>query len=89
MRNTRPACVWWGGHDDKGDIQVWLGRREGGGGSVFGGGMRCFDGDPDQGYVANDVETEQVVDASGEWTGAPSKLASIVQVLDLLVWFRL
>jgi len=33
-----------------------------------------------QGKTANDVETEQMVDATGEWTGAPWKLASVVQV---------
>eukprot|EP00951_Prasinocladus_malaysianus_P040499 scaffold466466_cov51-Prasinocladus_malaysianus.AAC.1 len=31
------------------------------------------------GYVANDVETEQVVDAGGEWDSAPEKLSSVVQ----------
>lgn len=30
--------------------------------------------------MANDVETEQVVDASGEWRGGAQKLASVVQV---------
>mmetsp|Transcript_42873 Transcript_42873/g.101784 ORF Transcript_42873/g.101784 Transcript_42873/m.101784 type:complete len:551 (-) Transcript_42873:1495-3147(-) len=33
-----------------------------------------------QGYVANEVETEQVIDGGGGWGGAPQRLSSVVQV---------
>ena len=44
----------------------------------------------DFGHVANDVETEQMVDAGGDWDYAPLRLSSFVQVRGSipLFWFQ-